>query len=258
MSLFLSKLLPIFVYPVGLTCVLLGVGIVALVFRRQRAGIAFCVLALCVLWISSTPIFGRLVYWQLESRYPPIAAGALAQADVAIVLGGSLAPYRSAARLPELDDAIDRVWYAARLYKAGTVGAILITGGNLPWNRTVRPEAHLVADLLVELGVPRSALILEDQSRNTFENAMFSKPIWDEAGYSSGYLVTSAAHMIRALAVFAKAGYPLAAAATDYQISLPLADSSLVFLPSHGGLDLTSRAVKEVLGLAIYRLRGWI
>ena len=211
-----------------------------------------------VLWVSSTPVFARLIYARLENQYPPIAMEKLQRADVAILLGGSVGPQRPPRLAPELDDSIDRVWHAAKLFKAGKVDRILITGGNLPWQEVGTPEADLTADILVSFGVPRSALLIENKSRNTFENARLSRPIWEEGGFETGYLVTSAAHMPRALAIFRKAGYSVEAAATDFQVSFPIAESILDWLPDDEGLVLTTNAMKEAIGMLIYRWRGWI
>ena len=257
-DLFLAKFLPVFVYPIGLACGLIALALVAQLFRWRRLALASTILGLLVIWVSSTPVFARLVYAQLEDQYPPIAIENLRRADVAILLGGSVKPQRPPHLAPDLNESVDRVWHAAKLFKAGKVDRILITGGNSPWKEVSKPEADLTADILVSFGVPRSALLIENKSRNTFENAHFSRPIWEGVGFETGYLVTSAAHMPRALAVFKKAGYSVEAAATDYQVSYPIAESVLDWLPSHEGLVLTTNAMKEVIGTLVYRWRGWI
>ena len=75
----------------------------------------------------------------------------------------------------------------------------MISAGNLPWRQARVSEAEQAAYLLKEWGVPSEALLIEGQSRNTYENAQRSKPIWDAYGFHSGLLVTSASHMPRAL-----------------------------------------------------------
>lgn len=210
-----------------------------------------------VLWVSSTPVFSRLIYAQLENRFPPIAIDSLQHVDVAILLGGSVKPSRAPQLAPEFNAAFDRVWHAAMLFKAGKIDYILISGGQLPWKNSGQPEADLTAVLLTKLGVPEKALIAENQSRNTYENAVFSRPFWKKNGFSTGYLVTSAAHMPRALAVFQKAGFALKPAATDYRVIDPAAKNIFDCLPNHEALALTTLAMKEVLGLVIYKWRGW-
>ncbi len=257
MSLFLTKLLSLFVYPLGLTCILLFLALVFGWLRYRRLASVFTFTAFTVLWLSSTPVVGRYIYAQLESRYPPIAVENLKRAEVAVLLGGSVQSKQSPRLAPEVEDAFDRVLHAVALFKAGKIDRILITGGNVPWLGDGEPEAKLTADILISLNVPRDAVILETQSRNTYENAHFSRPLWESEKFASGYLVTSAAHMPRAMAVFEKAGYSLNAAATDYQVSYPIARSALDWLPSHEGLYLTTLAMRETLGLLVYRWRGW-
>ena len=104
--------------------------------------------------------------------------------------------------LPSIRSPIDRARLAMQLYREGRVKFILITGGKLPWQQSVEPEAKLVARVLQDWGVPKEALLVEDKSRNTYENATLTKSIFDAHGFKTGVLVTSAFHIPRALAVF--------------------------------------------------------
>ena len=99
------------------------------------------------------------------------------QSDVLILLGG---------------EPTSRILRARRVYRAGKAPLIVISAGPVP-------EAQLIADLLIELGAPRSALILETESRNTRENAVNTAAIFKEHVWRTGLLVTSGAHMPRAL-----------------------------------------------------------
>ena len=119
------------------------------------------------------------------------------------------------------------------------------------------PESQLIADLLVELGVPRSALILETGSRTTRENAVNTAAIFKEHGWRNGLLVTSGVHMPRALATFQKVGLSLVPAATDIYAGPPRLDTLLDVVPDAGALARTASAVKEIIGLCVYRFRGW-
>ena len=114
-----------------------------------------------------------------------------------------------------------------------------------------------MADFLVALGVDRSALIIEPLSRNTHENALACLELWRREGFTSGLLITSALHMPRALATFRKEGMALQPASTDAlfgSIDEPL---PLSILPDSRSLDQTTRALKEWLGLLVYRYRDW-
>jgi len=253
----LDKLIPLAVYPVGLTIL---AGIAALVlslagFVRMSRGVLAAGIA--VLWIASTPLFANWLYSELESAYPPVAIELLPPADVAIVLGGAVGRSLPPRLAPDASEAVDRVLHGARLFRAGKVEAILVSGGNLPWLTASEPEAEMIADLLVELGVPPSAIVVETESRNTRENAVNSAAIVAAENWRSALLVTSAAHMPRALAAFQKAGVAVTPASTDVRVTFPLYESVLDLLPSAGALAGTSDAIKELLGMLVYRMRGW-
>jgi uncharacterized SAM-binding protein YcdF (DUF218 family) len=252
-SLFLSKLLPIFVYPLGLAIVL---GLFALV-RARRIGRVALALALVILWAASTPVSSNWLTAQLEAEYPPAPIETLPHADVAIVLGGSIGQPLPPRVTPDLSDAADRVLYAARLFRAGKADRILVSGGNLPWQAGVKPESQLVSNLLIEFGVRPDAIFQDAESRNTHENAVNSAVIMNAQAWRTALLVTSGAHMPRALATFRRVGLNVIPAATDIRVVYPLYSSLLDFLPDAGALAQTTEAIKEWIGLAVYRVRGW-
>ncbi len=256
--LFLSKLLPVFVYPLGAAIALGGIALFLSWTRFWKLGRLLLAVTLLGLWVSSTPFFANLLGWRLEMRYPPRPIEELPQSDVIILLGGILTQPLPPRTSPDLGEAGDRLLEALRLYRAGKAGRILVSGGNLPWQAAVAPEAELIANLLVELGAPRSALILETASRNTYENAVNTAAILEENGWRSALLVTSAAHMPRALATFAKAGVDVTPASADIRIRLPLYDGILDFLPDADALARTNGVMKEWIGFRVYKIRNWV
>ena len=255
--LFLSKLLPVFVYPLGFAILLLALSLLLSFTRFRRTARLALVAAMAVLWIASMPAFANWLYSGLEARHPPVPIETLAKSDVAIVLGGAVGQPLPPRTAPDVGEPADRILHAARIFHAGKIGHILVTGGNIPWQTAVAPEAELIADLLVELGVPRGAIVVETQSRNTYENAVNSAEIIEDRGWQNVILITSGAHMPRALAVFSKAGIEAIPASTDIRVRFPLYDSPLDFLPDAEALKRTSDAIREWIGIAVYRLRGW-
>jgi len=256
-SLFHSKFLPLFVYPAGVM-ILAGLAALGLsIFGFVRISRTVLAIGLAYLWVASSPIFANWLYAQLEREHPSVAVEALPRADVAIVLGGAIGQPLPPRAVPDASDAVDRVLHAARLFRAGKAKAILVSGGNLPWLSASKPEAALISDLLVELGVPRSAIVLETESRNTRENALNSAAMISARNWKTALLVTSAAHMPRAVAVFRRAGIDAIPAVTDIRVTDPLFESVLDFLPDVGALARTTDAMKEYLGLLVYRMRGW-
>ncbi|MEZ5935905.1 MAG: YdcF family protein [Alphaproteobacteria bacterium] len=255
--LFLTKLAPVFLYPIGLVILLTIAGMIVIPFRR-RPGLFLLALAAAWLWVASMPAFAAFAVATLERQYPPVAAEAAPKADVAIVLTGGIGPAAAPRTDPDLKDESDRVLHAARLYRAGRVGRILVTGGFLPWVPQGRPEAELTRSLLVDWGIPAEAVAIAGESRNTYENALEIEAMRREAPFDTALLVTSAYHMPRAMAVFRKAGLPVTAAATDIIALDDVPATPLRWLPSASALAVTTLTIREWLGYAAYRLRGYL
>lgn len=166
-----SKVAAALLLPLNLSILL---GFAALVLARRRRGrlAALCgALAVAILLVASAPVVSDRLVASLEREYPPADPAAAPTAGAIVVLGGSLAPGSPPRRGPELVDPSDRVLHAARLYRAGKAPVVVASGGRLPWSAAERSEAADMADLLVEWGVPREAVLLEERSRTTSENA---------------------------------------------------------------------------------------
>lgn len=169
-----------------------------------------------------------------------------------VLLGGATSPANPPKRpYPELGDAVDRIWHAARLYKQGLAPKIILSGGRIPGmeaHTTLQTEAQAMRLLLIDLGVPDSALLLEDASRTTRENAEKTKAI---VGDQRVALVTSAFHMPRSIENFKKAGIQADAYPTDFQVIDGVEPLWARILPKAKSLMLSEMALKEYLALAI-------
>ena len=265
MFLFLSKFLPLLIYPVGLVCVLLVAAI--LLRRRTRLLTALLLAALALVWLGGNRIVTMAAARSLEWRYAPPAA--MPRADAIVVLGGATRAQSWPRPTDEVNEGADRLLYAYRLYRAGVAPHLLLTGGNAAFvtPQTPHSEAEAMADLLRTIGVPAEALWLEEASFNTYENALLSKPILEAQGADRVILVTSALHMPRAVAIFRKQGIEVVPAPTDYLVTQADWEHYLQpdpavqlfnLIPSADDLELTSQVLKEYIGIAIYRLRGWL
>ena len=255
MSIYLEKLLPVFVFPLGLAVTLCLLALGLSMARRHFASRVTLAIAILGLWVASMPAFAGLIMAKLEDQNPPIAVAAAPAVDVIIVLGGGIAAPRAELTEAELSRAHDRLGQAYDLWRAGKGKLILISGGNLPWLPLPRPEAELAEQVLEQLGVPRDVILVEGQSRNTRENAVNTAVLWRERGFRSGLLVTSAMHMPRALATFRAVGLDLVPWPTD--VRRPMASSVFDLLPDAGALAATTASAKEWLGLVAYRWLGW-
>jgi uncharacterized SAM-binding protein YcdF (DUF218 family) len=129
--LFLSKLLPLFIYPVGLTLSLGLIGSLCLLLKFRRLALASAGSAVVILWICSTPFFSIRVIASLERQFPPRTIAETPEADVAIVLGGALGQPLPPRVEVYLSGAAGRVLHASRLYRAGKVKRVLVSAGNI-------------------------------------------------------------------------------------------------------------------------------
>ena len=256
--LLLTKILSQLAYPL-LTSLLLAASAGILLWRgRRRSGTLLLSVALGWLWLWSTPTFSNWVRASLEQRYPPAALAQLPTADAIVVLGGLVEAAAPPMRPdPNLGAAADRIWHAARLYRAGKAPRVLASGGNLPWSGIERPESSVMAELLQQFGVPAAAILQEPDSRTTRENRDRSLPILRALGVQRILLVTSALHMPRALALFRATELEVIPAPTDFEI-LPLINAHpLRWLPDAQALADSSRAFKEYLGRWVDQLTNF-
>ncbi len=261
MDLFLSKLLPLFIYPIGLSCLMMMASIVAIVKRRSKLAILLTTLAVSVLLVASSGGFSNWIVRSLEQQYLP---GDVPQAEAIVLLGGATNSQLAPRPWVEISDQGDRVLYAAKLYREARAPLMIPTGGRIDWKGPGTSEAEDMTTLMETMGVPRSAIILEPKALNTYENAVNVKKILDERKIDRFLLVTSAAHMPRSMMIFRKLGMNAIPTPTDYQKSdLESRPSSvesrlLNLLPDAENLRDTNRAIKEYVGMVIYKLKGWV
>lgn len=251
-----TKVAAALVLPLNLSLLL---GLVALVLARQkRSGLAALAgaLAVVVLGAASSPAVSDRLVAALERDYPPADPGAAPTAGAIVVLGGSLAPGVPPRRGPELADSSDRILHAARLYRAGKAPLVVPSGGRLPWSAPRRSEAAEMADLLVEWGVPRGAILLEERARTTAENAEETARLLRARGIRRLLLVTSSLHMRRALASFRAVGLEPLPSPCDALSPAAEAAGPFAWIPNPEALERTHRALKEWLGLLWYRATG--
>ncbi len=264
MFVYLSKLLPLFFYPLGFAAFLLILVLALDKNRKWRKGLL--IFALVVLWLGSNRWVSYALARSLEWRdLPPETTP---QAEVIVLLGGGTEPGDYPRQMAEVNGAGDRVLYAAKLYREGAAPVILVSGGNLDFSsaRGATPVDDMI-DLLTQLGVPEEAIWQQDQSQNTHEDAVYSAEILKEKKITEVILVTSAMHMPRAKALFENQGIDVIPAPADFTITERNWQS--VFHPSFGelvinimpnasALNLTTTVLKEYFGLVVYSLEGWI
>jgi uncharacterized SAM-binding protein YcdF (DUF218 family) len=264
MFVYLSKLLPLLVYPLGLSCILIIIVLILEKRPKWRRGILMG--ALILLWLASNRWVSYTLARSLEWRNLPMDT--TPHAEVIVVLGGGTESGDPPRPMTEVNSAGDRVLYATHLYKEGAAPAILVSGGNLKFSeaRGATPAKEMT-ELLTLTGVSQEAIWQQAESQNTYEDALYSAEILREKGIEEIILVTSAMHMPRAKALFEHQGINVIPAPVDFTITQqnwesafkPGIDEALIYLlPNASSLGLTTNALKEYLGLLVYGLRGWL
>jgi uncharacterized SAM-binding protein YcdF (DUF218 family) len=265
MVFFLAKFLPTLFLPLGMTCLFIAVSLVAQVRKRMRIAIAADLAALAILCLMGNRAVSHLLVHPLESR--DIPTGPLPQADAIVVLGGVTGPAVPPQPTIHLTSGADRLTYGAELYRAHKAPLVVLSGGVMPWNKSLPPESALMSEIMQMLGVPRSAILEESASRNCHENAAYTSRLLLARNLHRVLLVTSAKTIPRALAAFRHEGIDAIAAPTDFTPSLgedsrdevsKLEVDALDLLPSPHTIDESSAALHEYMGLVFYRLAGWI
>jgi uncharacterized SAM-binding protein YcdF (DUF218 family) len=249
-----AKLLALLIYPVSSSMILATVGLLIWCLGRVRSGFFIMLLAWVWLYLCSQASFSYYLMGRLEHDFPPLVMSEVEKADAIVLLGGAMRGDTEAGRLPDLNQYADRLVYAVALYKAGKADVILLSGGSSPGSRS---EAHLMRDVLAIMGVPAEDLILEDQSKNTHDNAVNSARLLQDRGLHSVLLVSSAFHMPRAYTLFQAQDLEVVAAPTDYQ-KVILKSTLPAGIPGVKNLVRTTEAFHEIVGYWVYRWRGWL
>ena len=260
---FYSKLLPLFLYPLGIACLLMLVALVTL-WKRPRWAFAAIALALIILLVGSNGWVSRSLVRSLESQNIP--AGELPNVEAIVILGGSTKPAFPPRPSVDLSEEGDRILYGAQLYQQKKAPLVVVTGGRINWSGSGPSESEDMATILNLMGVPTAAILQEPDSLNPYENALNVRKLLDARGIRRVLLVTSAIHMPRSLLIFKRQGIAAIPAPTDFlvadnelrEIQATPQSTLLNLLPDADRLHHFTRALKEYVGLVVYRLRGWL
>lgn len=300
MLLYFSKLGPLLVFPLGLALLLLAA---ALILRRRLRLRTTCeVLAILVLFLFSNQWVAYRLAGTLENQYTP--PDAWPDRATVVILGGGTRVREAPRPLTELNEAGDRLIFGLWLYREGIAERIIVTGGSIAWLGSTTSEASGMQQLLTLMGVDAARIYLEDQARNTYENAVYTRALLEElhapdaqTTHATGsaaatctpatgtpatgttatgttatgataapiILVTSAMHMPRSVAIFEHQGFIVLPAPVDYVVTRgdpnrvappDLAERFLHLLPSVEYLEISTRVIREYIGLIVYRVLG--
>ncbi|MGQ2908495.1 MAG: YdcF family protein [Aliihoeflea sp.] len=255
MFFYLSKIFWLLAHPLNLTGILLFVGLVLLFLQWTRlAGAAFSV-AFLVVALSTWTSLGALMLHPLEDRFAR-PEPAPERIDGIIVLGGGFEGSVNLARGGyELNSSGDRFVETAVLARRYPQVPVVVSGGTGTMVLEGEGDADTAPRLLTALGVDESRLVLENRSRNTDENARFTRDMVNPQPSQTWLLVTSAFHMPRSVLLFEKAGFDVVPWPADYRTA-GIETAGLAQDNEIDSLQNTAIAIREWIGLVAYRLTG--
>lgn len=249
-----SKIMVWLVYPFSLGILLLIFAYGALLLRKRSSFHIFFWAAFLILYLFGIQPVSDSLLKPLERKHlsqDPLAS----KGDAIVVLAGDV----KKRIFPRSDIELggNRVIKAIRLFRQKAAPVIIMTGGSGDLFDPDFKEAVSMKELAMEFGVPGEKIMVESRSKNTRENVVYTKEILDKIGAKRIILVTSAFHLPRAYALFRRIGMDTVPVAADFYVTDERYDP-FSFIPNSGSLSLSALAIKEYVGLFVYRLRGWI
>lgn len=249
----LSKTLWFVARPGTFALLLACIGLL-LIWRNRRwgrwpllAGLGFYVV------VIATPL-APWVVMPLEDRFGR-PAETPARVDGVIVLGGAVDQNLTEARsIPALNGAAERMTELVALARRYPEARLVFTGGQGSLVHGGLTEADVARRLFTSLGVPEGRVIYEDEARNTWENAVFTRRLIEPGPGETWLLVTSASHMPRSVGAFRRAGWQVVPWPVNYRTGHTLA--ALYDAPFPERLQMLESGLREWLGMAVYRALG--
>jgi uncharacterized SAM-binding protein YcdF (DUF218 family) len=249
----LSKILDVLLTPLAWSVVLVAFGTFGPHSIRRRRW--FSVGGLVVLLFFSLEPVSNALYRSLED--PPLRTLRPDMTyDVVILLGGVVddrVQLTSGQRA--FNDNNERLLETFDLLRKGKARYAILSGGSVSTSRRRLTEAAALAEQLVAWGIDADRVVVEDQARNTYENAVDSSAIVRARGWKSVLIVTSAYHMPRAYGCFRAVGLNVDTLPVDFRSYASPFSGELIPRAQH--LDASTIAIREWSGRAIYRARGY-
>lgn len=249
----ISKLVSALIMPVSLICITF---IASFFFKGKRKLLQG--LAVFLLLLFSNPFLANVVmrWWEvpairIDSISKPYAAGV-------VLCGVTNTRQKPDDRVHFLKGA-DRIVHAVQLYKDGKIRKILITGGSGELLHPEEDESQDLYQFAIMCGVRKKDILLENQSRNTHQNAQLSKKKLEEEKIGGKVLlITSAFHMRRAMGCFAKEGVPVDVFSTDFNSSKIEFSPIDSIVPNVSAISTWTVLFKEWIGISAYKVAGYI
>ena len=242
---YINKILPIIISPLGLITILLFFGI----FRKKMLP---SMIGLMTLMILSLPIVSGKLVKSLEQNYTLTTPNEIARADAVIVLSGMVKSIKQNNGVHyEFSEAVDRIFAGINLLKMGKTQKLILTRGKLPWGIGI-PEGEFLADFAQSQGIDQNKIFLTEIVQNTNDEAKAISKMLPQN--SEVILVTSAFHMPRAEKVFQNQNLKVIPYAVDFRASAKKIDI-MDFLPQAYAFKDSNFYFREIIGRAYYNLR---
>lgn len=249
---FLSKTLDYFLYPISWIFILL---LLSILLRKWRK--TLLVVACILLYFFGNPYLANKVMKSWEQP-PKNWCDLPSSKSLGIILTGVVNPLKSPKDRVYMNKGADRVLHTIELYRRDKIDSILISGNYTRLTGEVFSEAQQLKHVLVNAGVPDSIIFLEERSKNTYENALYSSGwITSNKLEKPILLITSAFHMNRAEACFEKQGIDVIPFPVDFY-SRDSEFHPLMLLPSQASITTFSVLIHELVGFYVYKVRGYL
>jgi uncharacterized SAM-binding protein YcdF (DUF218 family) len=259
MPVILSKILMTLASPVGLTLTLFALGLMfTLIWRKARLSAVFFVTGFVLYLAFCMPVTAHFLMRGLEGRYEPQSE--YVPVSAVVLLGGFTRGKVPPRPYVETNTDANRAFGALRLWRQGLAPKMVLTGGLLEWTTDEAvPEAQSMFELLNEhFGVDSADVIIESRAQNTKDNAVYTREALTEAGLGLDIiLVTSAYHLPRSVAVFKKAGFTVTPVPVGYFADRDFSRKPFRWLPTASALIESTIALREYLGMLVYKALGW-
>ena len=252
MFFYLSKILAFLITPLVWIVTLLFIAVFSKDERRKKRSLRW---ALGLTLLFSNPfIFDEAVrLWEL----PATSYTDVKPHDVGIVLGG-MSQYDPELGRAQFYRGVDRLIQTVELYRRGTIKKILFTGGSGSILHPEMKEGNYINRYLLIMGVPEKDFLIESESQNTRENALYTKQLLDkEKIKGSCLLITSAFHMRRSIGCFSKAGLIVDHYSTDRYAGPRKFEFDHLFIPNISALNDWNNLIHEVVGFITYKIFGY-
>lgn len=252
----LSQFLSFLVMPLTTVLILIVSGSF---FIRRRWGKKCLWTGIGLLVFFTNPFLSNLALLAWEPEFKSFDQ--IENHEIGIVLTGVTNLSKTAYDRTFFNKGADRITHALQLYRMGKIKKILITGGQGLNPVNPQTEAEVLKRFLLMTGMPESDILIEDQAKNTAQNAEFTKAFLKQNGISTDQnfiLITSAFHMKRAKGCFDQVGLKTETFPVDYYSHDVKYDIPALIFPDADSISYWHKLVKEWIGITMYKVAGYM